>query len=93
MTKADFITRVRENSELSKAQIDNVLTTILDTIVECVAEGEKVNFVGFGSFEKHERKAKDGVNPKTKEKITIPAKVIPKFKVGKLFKDTVAESK
>lgn len=92
MTKADFITRVRENSELSKAQIDEVLTTILDTIVECVAEGEKVNFVGFGSFEKHERKAKYGVNPKTKEKITIPAKVVPKFKVGKIFKDAVAES-
>ena len=93
MTKADFITRVRENSELSKAQIDEVLTTILDTIVECVAEGEKVNFVGFGYFEKHERKAKDGVNPKTKEKITIPAKVVPKFKAGKIFEDTVAESK
>lgn len=93
MTKAEFITKVRENSELSKAQIDEVLTVILDTIVDSVAEGEKVNFVGFGYFEKHERKAKGGVNPRTKEKITIPAKVVPKFSAGKIFKDTVAENK
>ena len=93
MTKAEFITKVRENSELSKAQIDEVLTVILDTIVDSVAVGEKVTFVGFGSFEKHERAMKEGVNPRTKEKITIPAKVVPKFSAGKMFKDTVAESK
>ena len=93
MTKAEFITKVRENSELSKTQIDDVLTVILNTIVDSVAAGEKVNFVGFGSFEKHERAAKEGVNPKTKEKIVIPAKTVPKFSAGKMFKDTVAESK
>lgn len=93
MTKAEFITKVRENSELSKEKIDETLTVILNTIVDCVAAGEKVTFVGFGSFEKHERAMKEGVNPRTREKIIIPAKVVPKFSAGKVFKDTVAESK
>lgn len=93
MTKAEFITKVRENSELSKAQIDEVLTVILDTIVDSVATGEKVNFVGFGSFEKHKRAARTGVNPSTGESIKIEEKNVPSFKAGKMFKDTVAESK
>lgn len=93
MTKAEFITKVRENSELSKAQIDEVLTVILDTIVDSVATGERVNFVGFGSFEKHQRAARTGVNPSTGKPIEIAEKNVPSFKAGKIFKDTVAESK
>lgn len=93
MTKAEFITKVRENSELSKEKIDETLTVILDTIVDCVAAGEKVTFVGFGSFEKHQRAARTGVNPSTGESIKIEAKNVPSFKAGKMFKDTVAESK
>lgn len=93
MTKAEFITKVRENSELSKEKIDETLTVILNTIVDCVAAGEKVNFVGFGSFEKVHTEARKGVNPSTGEEITIEAKDKPKFKAGKMFKDTVAESK
>lgn len=93
MTKAEFITKVRENSELSKEKIDETLTVILDTIVDCVTAGEKVNFVGFGSFEKHKRAARTGVNPSTGEPIEISEKNVPSFKAGKVFKDTVAESK
>ena len=93
MTKAEFITKVRENSELSKEKIDKTLTTILNTIVDCVAAGEKVNFVGFGSFEKHKRAARTGVNPSTGKPIEIEEKNVPSFKAGKAFKDTVAESK
>lgn len=93
MTKAEFITKVRENSELSKEKIDETLTVILNTIVDCVAAGEKVNFVGFGSFEKHKRAARTGVNPSTGESIKIEEKNVPSFKAGKMFKDTVAESK
>jgi DNA-binding protein HU-beta len=93
MTKAEFITKVRENSELSKAQIDEVLTVILDTIVDSVAAGERVNFVGFGAFEKHKRTARTGVNPSTGKPIEIAEKNVPSFKAGKMFKDTVAESK
>lgn len=93
MTKAEFITKVRENSELSKEKIDETLTTILNTIVDCVAAGEKVNFVGFGSFEKHKRAARTGVNPSTGKPIKIEEKNVPSFKAGKMFKDTVAESK
>lgn len=93
MTKAEFITKVRENSELSKTQIDDVLAVILDTIVDSVAAGEKVNFVGFGAFEKHKRAARTGVNPSTGKPIEIAEKNVPAFKAGKAFKDTVAESK
>ena len=93
MTKAEFITKVRENSELSKTQIDDVLTVILNTIVDSVATGEKVTFVGFGSFEKYQRAARTGVNPSTGEPIEIAEKNVPSFKAGKMFKDTVAESK
>ena len=93
MTKAEFITKVREHSELSKAHIDEVLTAILDTIVDSVAAGEKVNFVGFGSFEKHKRAARTGVNPSTGKPIEIAEKNVPAFKAGKAFKDTVASSK
>lgn len=93
MTKAEFITKVREHSEFSKTQIDDVLAVILDTIVDSVAAGEKVNFVGFGSFEKHNRAARTGVNPSTGKPIEIAEKNVPTFKAGKMFKDTVAESK
>jgi len=93
MTKAEFITKVRENSELSKEKIDETLTVILNTIVDCVAAGEKVTFVGFGSFEKHQRAARTGVNPSTGKPIEIAEKNVPSFKAGKMFKDTVAESK
>ena len=93
MTKAEFITKVREHSELSKTQIDDVLAVILDTIIDSVAAGEKVNFVGFGSFEKHKRAARTGVNPSTGKLIEISEKNVPAFKAGKMFKDTVAESK
>lgn len=89
MTKAEFITKVRENSELSKTQIDDVLTVILDTIVENVANGERVNFVGFGAFEKVHTEARKCVNPSTGEEITIEAKDKPKFKAGKMFADAV----
>lgn len=89
MTKAEFITKVRENSELSKEKIDETLTVILNTIVDSVATGEKVNFVGFGSFEKVHTEARKGVNPSTGEEIIIEAKDKPKFKAGKMFADAV----
>lgn len=93
MTKAEFITKVRENSELSKEKIDETLTVIINTIIDSVAAGEKVNFVGFGSFEKRKRAARTGINPSTGEPIEIAEKNVPSFKAGKAFKDTVAESK
>lgn len=89
MTKAKFITKVRENSELSKEKIDETLTIILNTIVDSVTAGEKVTFVGFGSFEKVHTEARKGVNPSTGEEITIEAKDKPKFKAGKIFADAV----
>lgn len=89
MTKAEFITKVRENSELSKEKIDETLMVILNTIVDCVAASEKVGFMGFGSFEMVECKEKDGVNPKTGEKIIIAAHNKVKFAPSKQFKERV----
>lgn len=90
MTKAEFITAVKVNNDnFTKGEIEELLGTILDTIVDSVVAGEKVNFVGFGAFEKVHTGARKGVNPSTGEKITIEAKDKPKFKAGKMFADAV----
>lgn len=90
MTKAEFITAVKANNDnFTKGEIEELLGTILDTIVENVANGEKVNFVGFGAFEKVHTEERKGVNPSTGEEITIEAKDKPKFKAGKMFADAV----
>jgi DNA-binding protein HU-beta len=93
MTKTEFINRFQANTgdetnRWSKADCGFVLDTLIQTIMDVVSEGEKISFVGFGSFEIIETKQKNSVNPKTGEKIVIPASKRPKFKAGKLFKDT-----
>lgn len=94
MTKAEFVSAVKANNDnFTKSEIEELLGTILDTVVENVANGEKVNFVGFGSFEKHKRAARTGVNPSTGKPIEIAEKNVPAFKAGKMFKDAVAENK
>ncbi len=62
---------------------------ITEAIIDSLAEGKKVSFLGFGSFEPRDRTARKGLNPKTGEIIKIPAKRVPVFKAGKLFKDRV----
>ena len=89
MNKADLIAKVAEKSSLSKKDSEKAVSAIVDAIVEAVAAGEKVQIVGFGTFEQRERKERSGVDPRTHEKLIIPASKVPAFKAGKSFKETV----
>ena len=91
MNKAELIHAAAMKADVSKKEAEAVLTAALDTITEALAEGEKVQLVGFGSFELKKRAARLGRNPKTKEAIEIPASVVPTFKAGKALKDAVAK--
>ena len=91
MNKAELINVVSEAAEVSKKDAETVITATLDAITDALKEGEKVQLVGFGSFEVKARAARVGRNPKTKEPIEIPASKVPVFKAGKALKDAVAE--
>jgi DNA-binding protein HU-beta len=89
MNKGELIKSVVEKTNLTKKEVDLILTTILETIVDSVSAGDKVTLVGFGSFEARERKGRQGRNPRTGEKIEIPPSRLPTFSVGKFFKKRV----
>ena len=91
MNKAELISAVAAAAEVSKKDAEAVIVATLDTITAALKEGEKVQLVGFGSFEVKKRAARIGRNPKTKESIEIPASVVPVFKAGKALKDAVAK--
>ena len=76
---------------MTKKDADKAVSAVIDTITESLAKGEKIQLVGFGTFEVRERAAKEGINPATKEKMNIPAKKVPAFKAGKALKDVVAK--
>jgi DNA-binding protein HU-beta len=90
MTKADLITAVAQKAEITKKDAEAAITAVLDTITETLKKGEKVQLVGFGSFEVRSRAAREGVNPQTQKKIKIPASKVPAFKAGKALKDAVS---
>ena len=89
MNKADLVNLVAARTELTKTDVSLVVDADKDTIIDSVVEGKKVSILGFGSFEPRDRSARQGLNPKTGEKIAIPAKRVPAFTAGKLFKDRV----
>ncbi|WP_300413273.1 HU family DNA-binding protein [uncultured Oscillibacter sp.] len=89
MNKAELINVVSEAAEVSKKDAEAVITATLDAITDALKDGEKVQLVGFGSFEVKKRAARVGRNPKTKEPIDIPASTVPVFKAGKVLKDMV----
>ena len=91
MNKAELISAVAEKTGLSKKDSEKAVNAALDSITEVLTAGEKVQIVGFGSFEVKERSARVGRNPRTKEEIEIPASRVPTFKVGKALKDAVAK--
>ena len=91
MNKTELIAAVAEKANISKKDSEAIVTATFDTIVDALKEGEKVQLVGFGSFEVKHRAARTGRNPKTKAAITIPASSTPTFKAGKAFKDAVAK--
>ena len=91
MNKAELINVVSAEAEVSKKDAETVITATFEAIANALKEGEKVQLVGFGSFEVKPRAARTGRNPKTKEPIPIAASKVPAFKPGKAFKDAVAK--
>ena len=91
MNKAELIATVAEKTALSKKDSEKAVNAVLETITASLEAGEKVQLVGFGSFELKERAARVGRNPRTKEEIAIPASRVAAFKVGKALKDAVAK--
>ena len=89
MNKAELITSMAEKSQLTKKDAETALKAFIDSVQEALANGEKVQLVGFGTFETRERAAREGRNPRTKETINIPASTVPVFKAGKEFKERV----
>ena len=89
MNKAELVASIAEKSELSKKDAEKSLNAFMESVQESLGEGEKVQLVGFGSFEVRQRAERKGRNPQTKEEITIPASKVPVFKVGKAFKDAI----
>ncbi|MEE1199887.1 MAG: HU family DNA-binding protein [Christensenellales bacterium] len=87
MNKATLIAKIAEKANLNKKQAEAALNAFTCTVTEALKEGDKVQLMGFGTFEVKERAARVGRNPSTKETIEIPAKKNPVFKAGKGFKD------
>jgi DNA-binding protein HU-beta len=93
MNKGELIDEIAIKAHVTKKEADAVLSATLETIMDAIASGEKVTLVGFGSFEKRDRKAREGRNPKSGEKMQIAATTVPAFSPGKLFKEAVAGAK
>lgn len=91
MNKNELIAAVAEATKLSKKDADAAVSATMDAITAALAEGDRVQLVGFGTFEVKERAARTGRNPKTGEEIQIPASMNPTFKAGKALKDAVAK--
>ena len=91
MTKAELITAVAEKTELTKKDSEKAVSAVFEAITDTLKNGDKVSLVGFGTFEVKERAAKEGINPRTKEKMPIPASKRPAFKAGKALKDAVSK--
>ena len=89
MKKTELIDAIKETTGLSKKDAEKALNATLDTIIKAVAEGDKVQLTGFGTFEQRQRNARTGVDPRTGNSIEIPASKVPAFKAGKAFKDVV----
>jgi len=89
MNKSDLVDSVVEQTGMMKKDCDKVVNIIIDSIAGALAKGDRVQLVGFGTFEVRERKAREGRNPSTGEAIKIAASKVPAFKAGKALKDLV----
>ena len=89
MTKTELIAEMAEKSNLSKKDLEKALKAFTETVTEVLAIGDKVQLVGFGTFEVRDRKAKTAKNTRTGEPIQVEAKKAPVFKAGKALKDAV----
>ena len=91
MNKTELVAAVAEKAALSKKDSEKAVNAAFEAITAALVAGDKVQLVGFGSFETKERSARIGRNPRTKEEIEIPASRVPAFKAGKALKDAVAK--
>jgi DNA-binding protein HU-beta len=89
MNRTELVDAVAEKAEITKKDSEKVLTAVFEGIAETLAKGEKVQLVGFGTFEVRHRQAREGRNPSTGETITIAAQNVPAFKAGKALKDLI----
>ena len=91
MTKSDLIAAVATKVGSSKKDSEKAVNAVIESITEALASGESVQLVGFGTFEVKDRAARKGVNPRTKEEITIEDSKLPSFKAGKALKEAVSK--
>jgi len=89
MTKAELVEEVARVSELTKKHSEIIVNTVFDSIIEALRKDEKIELRGFGSFRIRQRRSRQGRNPKTGEKVDVPAKRIPYFKPGKELKELI----
>lgn len=89
MNKAELIGQVAAKSGMTKKDTEPIVNALLNTVEEALKAGEKVQLVGFGTFEVRERAARKGRNPQTGKEIEIPASRVPAFKPGKILKDAI----
>ena len=92
MTKTDLIAQVAANTEMSKKNAEQAVNAMFEALSKAMAEGEKITISGFGTFEVRERAERQGINPRTREPITIAASRSIVFKPGKSLKDTLYEA-
>jgi integration host factor subunit beta len=89
MTKAELVEEVARVSELTKKHSEVIVNTVFDSIIEALRKDEKIELRGFGSFRIRQRRSRQGRNPKTGDKVDVPAKRIPYFKPGKELKELI----
>lgn len=92
MNKQELVSVMAEKADLKKGQAEAALNAFISTVSETLKKGEKIQLIGFGSFEIRERAERKGKNPQTGEEITIAAAKVPAFKVGKALKDAIKNS-
>lgn len=90
MNKEALVKNTADRASVSQKEVSLILEALTETIMEAVAKGDKVALVGFGSFEARQHQERQGRNPQTGQPLTIPAKKVPAFSPGKLFKEQVA---
>ncbi|MDQ0190152.1 HU family DNA-binding protein [Alicyclobacillus cycloheptanicus] len=89
MNKMDLVNKVAEKTGLKKSQAEQAVNSVFSAIEEALSAGEKVQVIGFGTFETRKRSARSGRNPQTGETISIPESVVPAFKPGNKLKEVI----
>ena len=88
MNKSDLVSMIAAKSNLTKKDSESALNAFIESVQTSLKKGEKIQLVGFGTFEVRQRAARTGINPRTKQSIKIPASKAPVFKAGKALKDS-----